>query len=61
MELLPPLQIGILNGWLLLGLLALTDGVVFLLFPKEVVTRLFDRSGWSQKQRAFTVLGKLLP
>ena len=59
MELLPPLQIGILNGWFLLGLLVLTDGVLFLVFPKEVVTRLFDRSGWSRKQTVFTVLGKL--
>jgi hypothetical protein len=30
-----------------------------LVLPKEVVRRLWDRSGWSQKQRAFTIAGKL--
>jgi protein-S-isoprenylcysteine O-methyltransferase Ste14 len=59
MEFMPPLSIGWLNGWLLLGLLGLTEGIFFLLSPKQVVTRLFDRSGWSQKQVVFTVIGKL--
>jgi protein-S-isoprenylcysteine O-methyltransferase Ste14 len=59
MELTPVLKIGWLNGWLLLGLLALTEGTFFLLSPKPVVARLFDRSGWSQKQATFTVIGKL--
>ena len=59
MELMPTLRIGWLNGWLLLGLLVLTDGILFSLFPKDVVVRLFDRSGWSREQVAFTVLGKL--
>ncbi len=59
MELAPTLRIGWLNGWLALALLVLTDGIAFLVFPKSVVARLFDRSGWSQKQVAFTVAGKL--
>ena len=59
MELLPALEIGWLNGWLPLALLSLTDGILFLLFPRQVVTRLFDRSGWSQRQVVFTVIGKL--
>ncbi|MBN1886832.1 MAG: DUF1295 domain-containing protein [Thermoflexales bacterium] len=59
MEWMPALRIGWLNGWLALALLALTDGILFLIFPKQVVVRLFDRSGWSQKQVAFTVAGKL--
>ena len=59
MEWWPNLEIGWLNGWIVLLLLVLTDGVLFLVFPKEVVTRLFDRSGWSQKQVLFTVIGKL--
>jgi len=45
MELLPAMELGWLNGWLMLALLGLTDGVLFLLFPREVVARLFDRSG----------------
>ncbi len=59
MEWMPALRIGWLNGWLALALLCLTDGILFLVFPKDVVARLFDRSGWSQKQVAFTVAGKL--
>ena len=59
MELWPELKLGFLNGWIAVALLALTDGVLFLIFPKEVVARLWDRSGWSQKQVVFTVIGKL--
>jgi steroid 5-alpha reductase family enzyme len=59
MELIPDLRIGWLNGWLALVLLGLTEGILFLVFPKKVVARLFDRSGWSQRQRAFTIAGKL--
>jgi protein-S-isoprenylcysteine O-methyltransferase Ste14 len=59
MEWIPEISIGWLNGWIPLALLALTDGILFLVFPKEVVTRLFDRSGWTQRQVVFTVIGKL--
>ena len=59
MEWFPAMRFGWLNGWLILLLLPLTDGILFAIFPKAVVTRLFDRSGWSQKQIVFTVLGKL--
>jgi len=59
MELFPELKIGWLNGWWAIVLLGLTDGILFLVFPKDVVRRLWDRSGWSQKQQAFTIAGKL--
>ena len=59
MELFPTLKIGWLNGWLVIVLLGLTDGILFLVFPKGVVRRLWDRSGWSQKQQVFTIAGKL--
>lgn len=59
MELLPRMAFGWLNGWLLLALLGLTDGILFLIFPREVVARLFDRSGWSDRQIVLTVIGKL--
>jgi protein-S-isoprenylcysteine O-methyltransferase Ste14 len=59
MELMPELKIGWLNGWLVIVLLGLTDAILFLVFPKKVLGRLFDRSGWSQQQRAFTITGKL--
>jgi len=59
MEWIPEIRIGWLNGWIPLGLLTLTDMIMFLIFPKDVVARLFDRSGWSQRQIVFTVIGKL--
>lgn len=59
MELFPTLSLGWLNGWLAVLLLGLTDSILFLVFPKDVVRRLFNRSGWSQEQRVFTIAGKL--
>jgi hypothetical protein len=49
MEFLPEFKLVWLGGWLLLALLVLTDGVLFLAFRKDTVTRLFDRSGWTFK------------
>jgi protein-S-isoprenylcysteine O-methyltransferase Ste14 len=60
MELFPELSLGWLNGWIALALLVLVDGLLFLSFPKLVVARLWDRSGWSRKQRVYTVIGKLI-
>ena len=59
MEWMPVLRIGWLNGWIPLALLVLTDGVLFLFFPRQVVARLFDRSGWRRRQVAFAVIGKV--
>lgn len=60
MEFFPELRWGWLNGWLLLGLLVVVDGVAFLALPKRSVVRLFDRSGWRRWQIVSTVIGKLL-
>jgi len=59
MELVPALKFGWLNGWLLLAFDFLIQGSLLLIFPKDVVARLFDRSGWSPKQRSFTIIGKV--
>ena len=59
MELLPTLKFDWLNGWLLLAFEFLIQGGLLLVFPKPVVIRLFDRSGWSARQRLFTILGKV--
>jgi len=59
MELTPKLEIGWLNGWILLAFEFLVQGGLLLIFPKDVVSRLFDRSGWSEKQRFFTIIGKV--
>ena len=60
MELFPALQIGWLNGWLLLCILYSIFGILLLVFPKEVVRRLYDRSGWSRRQRVLILIGKLI-
>jgi len=61
-ELLPALDIGWCNGWVLLCLLYLIFGILLVAFPKEVVLRLYEynRSGWSKAQRASYVIGKIL-
>jgi protein-S-isoprenylcysteine O-methyltransferase Ste14 len=59
MESLPTLEIGWLNGWILLAFEFLIQGTLLLVFPKDVVARLFDRSGWSVKQRVFLIAGKV--
>jgi protein-S-isoprenylcysteine O-methyltransferase Ste14 len=59
MELNPTLEIGWLNGWILLVIEFIVEGGLLLVFPKDVVTRLFDRSGWSKKKKIFTILGKI--
>lgn len=59
MELMPKPEIGISNGWILLVIDFLIQGGLLLVFPKDVVARLFDRSGWSEKQKVFTILGKV--
>lgn len=59
MELIPTLEIGWLNGWILLAFEFLIEGGLLLIFPKDVNLRLFDRSGWSLKQKIFTIIGKV--
>jgi protein-S-isoprenylcysteine O-methyltransferase Ste14 len=59
MEFFQALKISWLNGWLVFILLGLTEGILFLVFPRQVVMRLWDRSGWSPRQQEFTIAGKL--
>ena len=62
MELIPTLKIGWFNGWILLCLIYLIFGLLLILFPKDVVSRLYNynRSSWNKTQRAFYIIGKLL-
>ena len=62
MEIVPALEIGWHNGWILLALLCLIMGILLLTFSRSVVARLYgyDRSGWSKRQRASYFLGRLL-
>jgi len=59
LELYPALEVGWLNGWILLAFEFLIQGSLLLVFPQDVRARLFDRSGWSVKQRAFLIAGKV--
>jgi protein-S-isoprenylcysteine O-methyltransferase Ste14 len=59
LEWFPHLEMGWLNGWILLLIEFIIQGSLLLIFPKDVVARLFDRSGWTRKQRLFIVIGKV--
>ena len=56
------MEIGWLNGWILLCVLYLFLGVLVLSFPKDARMRLFkyDRSRWSIPHRILFVMGKSL-
>ena len=60
MELFPALELGFYNGWILFLILAVSEGLMFVIFPREVVSRLtdFDRSKWSIAQRISFATGK---
>jgi hypothetical protein len=60
MELTPPIEIGLLNGWLLIVLLYLAYGVLLWFFPKDVVARLYDKSRRTKKQKIIIYGGGLL-
>jgi protein-S-isoprenylcysteine O-methyltransferase Ste14 len=59
MSLIPEFKIGLWNAWIPLCLLYLIFGTILMCFPKDVVKRLYDRSGWSKKQKVLTIVGKL--
>jgi protein-S-isoprenylcysteine O-methyltransferase Ste14 len=62
MELIPTLEIGWLNGWILLSLYVFISQILMKTFPKDVRTRLYghDRFGSSKKERVLNGIGKLL-
>lgn len=45
MEFLPTLELGLLNGWIILDILNLKLAVAIAALPKLVGKRLYDRSG----------------
>jgi len=49
MELIPPLETGFFNGWILLILLFGVYGIMLLFFPKYAFDRLYDRSGQGKR------------
>jgi protein-S-isoprenylcysteine O-methyltransferase Ste14 len=59
MELIPQLRVGWFNGWILLVIYAAVFGAVLWALPRSVVSRLYDQSGWTSKQRTITRIGKV--
>jgi len=60
MELIPEFQLVWLGGWLPMVFSSAIQWGLMLSMPKEVYARLFDRQGWSIKQKFFFRLGKLV-
>jgi protein-S-isoprenylcysteine O-methyltransferase Ste14 len=59
LEWLPALKLGWFNGWFMLAVFYLIFSFLMLLFPKDVVVKLFSISGWSRQQRILFSIGKL--
>lgn len=59
MEWIPSFEPVWLGGWLPLTLAFTIQWMLLFSMPKEVFARLFDRKGWSKKQRVYFRLGKL--
>ncbi len=51
MEWFPDRELGWLNGWILLVPFYAVFGLLILIFPREVVRRLYEKSGWTGWQR----------
>jgi len=60
MELIPALEIGWINGWILICLLYLIYGTLLWTFPKSVVARLYDKSGRAKRQKIVIYVGSVL-
>jgi len=57
MELFPPLRLELLNGWIPLLIFYVIFGALLRSFPKDVVQRLYDRSGWTKQQKTLGAIG----
>jgi len=60
MEFFPELKVGLLNGWLPLVLFYAVFGILLAIFPKSVVSRLYERSGWTKSMKVTRAFGLIL-
>jgi protein-S-isoprenylcysteine O-methyltransferase Ste14 len=58
MEFLPTIRLGWLNGWIPLAMFYLPFGFLMLIWPKEIVKKLYAVSGWSRTERIMSLAGK---
>jgi protein-S-isoprenylcysteine O-methyltransferase Ste14 len=60
MELFPNLEIGLINGWILIVLFFGAYGIMLIFFPKKAIARLYDRSGQRNHQILRRLFGVIL-
>jgi protein-S-isoprenylcysteine O-methyltransferase Ste14 len=58
MELLPAMKMGWLNGWIPILAFYLPFGLLMLIWPKDIVKKLYAVSGWSKTERMMSLAGK---
>jgi protein-S-isoprenylcysteine O-methyltransferase Ste14 len=59
MEWFPDPELGWLNGWILLVPFYAVFGLLILIFPRNVVRRLYHKSGWNRRQEIMSIVTKL--
>ena len=59
MNLIPNLELTILSGGLLFAIYLIVFATTMLSFPKEIRKRFYDRSGWTKKQKIYTLISKI--
>ncbi len=60
MDFFPQLQLTLFNGWFLFIWYVIIIGIIFTIVPKEVRTRLLDRSNFTKSQKIITIVEKSL-
>ncbi|MEW6680175.1 MAG: methyltransferase [bacterium] len=60
MDLIPKLEIGLFNGWILLCSIFLIVCILRLTFPKDVVARIWDKSYRRKRQKIHIYIGSML-
>lgn len=60
MELFPALELGWQNGWILVCLLYLIYAILLIIFPKETVKRLYDKSGRTKRHKVIISAGSCI-
>ena len=58
MQFIPDLQLGWLNGWVLLALFYILFGLFLLNCPKPIVKKLYSVKGWSKCEYILSAIGK---
>ena len=58
MQFVPDLQLGWLNGWVLLAFFYMLFGIFLLSCPKPIVKKLYSVKGWSKREYILSAIGK---